>query len=79
MISDQAWDIIQKIAAGMGTGGVLFCLLVLYFVNKERVAANERAMTLVVEGIKSNNRVANALEAIERKLSGRRRRSRGSR
>lgn len=79
MFEGLTWDMIQKLAATMGTGGLAFVIIVLIVVNRERVAANKQLLEHLVNGVKANNRVAAALEGISRKMDGRRRRNRGRR
>jgi hypothetical protein len=74
MFEGLTWDMIQKLAATMGTGGLTFVIIVLVYVNKERVAANKQLLQHLVDGVRSNNRVAAALEGIGKRMDGRRNR-----
>lgn len=71
VVDTSTFDIIKNLAATMGTGGLTFVLIVLYLVNKERVAANKQLLDHLVTGDRANNRVAAALEGIVRKMDER--------
>lgn len=76
---DTMWDTILKAAATAGPFGTLLTLFFLYRVNKEREASNQKLSDMTVQGINTLNKVANALNAIEKKVDARRRRGRSRR
>ncbi len=83
-MSDEMWNLLLKISAGIGPPGVALLLFLVYLVNKERV--QERAekdkilMTVTVTGIKAMNAATNAINSlrgeVKRAVAQRRRASR---
>jgi hypothetical protein len=67
-MNSETLDLLQKLAATMGTGGLVFVLIVLYFVNRERVHAQAQNLKMAVEGIKAMNKIATAINSVGKKI-----------
>jgi len=75
-MSDEAWNIALKIAATLGPGGSAMLLVILYFVNKERVEKDRMLMQMTVTGIKAMNAATNAINSLRGEVKAMRRRPR---
>jgi hypothetical protein len=75
-MSDEAWNLALKIAATLGPGGSAMLLVVLYFVNKERVEKDKMLMQMTVTGIKAMNAATNAINSLRGEVKAMRRRPR---
>jgi hypothetical protein len=78
-MSSDVWDSVIKAAAAAGPFGTLLTLSILYIINKERVSANRQLLEITEQGLKAMNKVAVALDAINKKVGAKRRRSARSR
>ena len=78
-MSEDAWNIALKIAATLGPGGSAMLLIVLYFINKERVEKDRLLMQMTVTGIKAMNAATNAINSLRGEVKAMRRRPRTSR
>jgi hypothetical protein len=79
-MSDEAWNILLKIAATLGPGGSALLLVVLYFVNRERIEKDKMLMQATITGIKALNNATRAIDALRgevKRSAGRRRRTGG--
>ena len=75
-MSEEAWNLLLKIAATLGPGGSAMLLVVLYFVNKERVEKDRMLMQMTVTGIKAMNAATNAINSLRGEVKAMRRRPR---
>jgi hypothetical protein len=74
-MSEDAWNIALKIAATLGPGGSAMLLVILYFVNKERVEKDRMLMQMTVTGIKAMNAATNAINSLRGEVKAIRRRA----
>jgi hypothetical protein len=66
MLSAEAVDFATRIAAGIGSGGVMLLLVILYIVNKERMTAQQQLLNLAVKGVEVMTGATSAINAVSK-------------
>jgi hypothetical protein len=77
MLTDDTWNFLTKISAGIGSSGVVLLLILLYAVNKERVEKDKMLMQVTVSGIKAMNAATKAIDSLRGEVKAIRRRAGG--
>jgi hypothetical protein len=77
MLTDETWNLLLKISAGIGPPGVALLLLLLYVVNKERVQKDRLLLQLTVTGMKAMNNATKAIDSLRGEVKALRRRTGG--